>query len=332
MKFSEINNLTMLSEFLCINERELSEFLSDNDVSRFCKKMEIPKKNRNLGFRVVYKADNQILKNLHKVMQKHLNTLYVVPDAVHGFVPGRCTKTNARLHLGKKKILTLDIEDFFGSVSDTDIAQVFREIGCNSDVASCLAKLTTIKCKLVQGFNTSPVLANMVFKDTDILLESLCQKYNSIYTRYADDITISSDDELPSIAEVESLLANTQFRINRSKTKIMYRGKKQFVTGLTVFDRQYPRVPKQFKKRIRLQLYYIKKYGCTSYVMRKMGISEPDAVNDLQRDQILSRVIRLLYEIKGWIDYINSIEPSLARKYYEEYNTITDRILGRNGL
>jgi hypothetical protein len=125
------------------------------------------------------------------------------------------------------------------------------------------------------------------------------------------------------MTEIESILNNTQFRINRSKTKVMLRGAKQFVTGLTIFDNKYPRIPKQFKKIIRLRLYYIKKYGCISYVMRETGISECEADNDNHKLQILiDRSIRLQHEIKGWIDYINSIEPPLARKYYEIYNTI----------
>lgn len=313
----------MLSEFLCVDKHKLSEFLSDNDVSRYCRKMQIPKKNKSLGFRVVYKVNSEILKNLHKVLQKHLNILYVVPNAIHGFVPNRSTRTNALIHLAKQKILQLDIEDFFGSVRQIDVVHVLEEIGCNSDVASLMAKLTTIDGKLVQGFNTSPVLANMVFKDTDKLLDSLCQKYQSNFTRYADDITISSDGEMPSITELESLFANTQFRINKAKTKIMFRGEKQYITGLTVFDDKYPRVPKQFKRRIRLRLYYIKKYGCISYAMRETGISESEADNDYQKSQILlDRASQLQYEIKGWIDYVNSIEPTIARKYYAIFNTI----------
>jgi len=323
MEFSEIDNITMLSEHLCVSELSLSELLSNNDVSCHCEKMAIPKKNARLGYRIVYKVNNEILKNLHKVLQKHLNMLYVFPDSVHGFVSGRGTQSNAFQHLAKKRILTLDIEDFFGSVRDVDVAQVFEGIGCNSTVALWMAKLTTIDGKLVQGFNTSPVLSNMVFKGTDNLLESLCHKYHSEYTRYADDITISSDGEIPPITELELLLANTQFRINSAKTKIMFRGEKQFVTGLTVFDDKYPRIPKQFKKKIRLQLYYLKKYGCKSYAMRETGISEYEAENDYEKKQILQdRIIQLSFEIKGWIDYVHSIEPSLAKRYYESYNTI----------
>lgn len=323
MKFSEIENLTMLGEFLCVSKVNLSTLLSNDDSATFCTKMAIPKKNTHLGFRIVYKVNNQILRNIHKVLQMHLNEMYFAPASVHGFVTDRNTRTNAQRHLAKKKILKLDIEDFFNSISDSDIARVLERIGCRSDVASWLAQLTTIEGKLVQGFNTSPVLANMAFIDMDNLLESLSRKYQSEFTRYADDITISSDGELPSIAEVESILVNTQFRINKSKTKIMFRGENQFVTGLSVFDNKYPRVPKQFKRRIRLQLYYLNKYGGKSYVMRETGISEIEAETDYTKAEILhKRLIRVQYEIKGWIDYVNSIEPSLACRYYDIFNEI----------
>jgi hypothetical protein len=57
--------------------------------------------------------------------------------------------------------------------------------------------------------------------------------------------------------------------------------------------------------------------------MRETGISESEADNDYQKSQILlDRASQLQYEIKGWIDYVNSIEPTIARKYYAIFNTI----------
>jgi retron-type reverse transcriptase len=313
----------MLSEFLCVGQQSLSDFLSNDDVSRFCRRMAIPKKNARLGYRIVYKANSQILKSLRKVLQKHLNMVYAAPDAVHGFVPERNIRTNALAHLAKKQMLRLDIEDFFGSVKELDIVRVFEKIGCKTIVASWLAKLTTIDGKLVQGFNTSPVLANMVFEDIDNRLSSFCQRHHCEFTRYADDITISSNIDLPSVSEVESVLGNPQFRINKLKTKTMFRGEKQFVTGLTVFDSKYPRIPRLFKRRARLQLYYLKKYGCRSYAMHETGISEYEAAHDDEKAKILAgRQGELETKIKGWIDFVHSIEPLLANKYYEAYNSI----------
>ena len=103
----------------------------------------------------------------------------------------------------------------------------------------------------------------------------------------------------------------------------MFRGEKQYVTGLTVFDPEYPRVPKRFKRRIRLQLYYLVKFGADSYVFRELGLTEEDVRNDYEKMQLVSgRKVQLKYQVKGWVDYVNSIEPLLAEKYYEFYNAI----------
>lgn len=44
-----------------------------------------------------------------------------VHDAAHGFVPGRSHATHARLHVGRKVVASIDIQDFFGSVSATHV-------------------------------------------------------------------------------------------------------------------------------------------------------------------------------------------------------------------
>ncbi|OPY65051.1 MAG: Reverse transcriptase (RNA-dependent DNA polymerase) [Syntrophorhabdaceae bacterium PtaU1.Bin034] len=323
IKFSEIENLTMLSQFLYIKEDNLLTLLKEGAVSSCCEKMAIPKKNRALGYRVVYKVNSHLLKNVHKVLCGHLNAVYDAPAFVHGFVLGGCTRRNAAQHLNKKKILGLDIDRFFDSISENAIKEVFCGLGCRMNIAANLSKLTTINGRLPQGFNTSPVLANIMFGHLDAQLNSICNDYGCIYTRYADDITISTDDQLPPVARINDVLFTGGFRLNSSKERVMFRGKKQYVTGLTVFDPEYPRVPKRFKRRIRLQLYYLVKFGAKSYVMRELGLSEEDVRNDYEKLQLVSgRKVQLQYQIKGWIDYVNSIEPLLSEKYYESYNAI----------
>lgn len=323
MRFSEIENFTMLSQFLCVNEDKLSDLLKDGAITYVCQRMKIPKKTSLLGYRIVYKVNSQLLKSIHKVLYKYLNEIYEAPECVHGFVPGRSTKTNAAEHLGKKKVFKVDIHEFFDSIREHTITEAFHGLGCRSYFAAHLAKITTINGGLAQGFNTSPVLANVVFKPMDEQLNLICSQYHCKYTRYADDITISSDDELPPIGQIEAALSNGGFRRNLSKEKLMFRGEKQYVTGLTVFDSKCPRVPKRFKKKIRFQLYYLRKFGCKSCVMRELGISEHDAENDYEKARILhDHQIKLKLQIKGWIDYVHSIEPSLARRYYDAYNAI----------
>lgn len=323
IQFAEIDNLAMLSQFLRVKEDELSKLLSEGAVARCCIRMEIPKKNPSLGYRIVYKANSVMLISVHKVLFKHLNEVYKVPACVHGFVPDGCTQRNAAQHLKKKRILNLDIDSFFDSIDERAIREAFGRLGCRADIAGNLSRLTTINGALPQGFNTSPVLANIVFQPLDEQLSSICSDSGCVYTRYADDITISTDGQLPSVSQLGDILAKGGFRLNSSKERMMFRGGKQYVTGLTVFDSEYPRIPKRFKRKIRLRLYYLRKFGAKSYVMRQLGFTEEDISTSHEKFQDMSHhIVKLQYQIKGWIDYVNSIEPLLARRYYESYNAI----------
>ena len=105
----------------------------------------------------------------------------------------------------------------------------------------------------------------------------------------------------------------------------MNRGKNQYVTGLTIFDKNYPRIPKRMKKKIRLLLYYYKKHGIFSHIMHIKKISIDDVVNDLTLFfRIERQTIKLFYKIRGWIDYVNSVEPILAGKYYNDCDRINN--------
>ena len=47
----------------------------------------------------------------------HILTKVPVHQAAHGFVPGRSTVTNAAPHVGKGIVVTMDLKDFFPTVT-----------------------------------------------------------------------------------------------------------------------------------------------------------------------------------------------------------------------
>ena len=57
--------------------------------------------------------------------------------------------------------------------------------------------------------------------------------------------------------------------------------------------------------------------------MHVKKISIDDIVNDMT---LLFRIekltIKLFYKIRGWVDYVNSVEPILAEKYYNDCDQI----------
>ncbi len=146
---------------------------------------------------------------------------------------------------------------------------------------------------------------------------SLCNSFNASYTRYADDISISSNNYFQEKDTIKSILLKYGFSLNELKSQRFKKGQNQYVTGLSISDNLHPRIPKHIKHKIRQHLHYIELYGYHSHICHIYGYDQ--SVNE----SITSEMARKLRNyIKGWIDYINPIEPTLAQKFYEKYNLI----------
>ena len=341
MNIPEITNIEKLAEFLRIDSLTLEEIYSkQGNISNYGHmsllpplpntwyyRIFIPKKNKKLGFRIVYVVRNQNLLDLQKKIQKLLNKIYIPPSYVHGFVKYRNSKTNAELHLGKKYILSIDLFNYFESIKSISVTNMFITIGFTKQISDILTKVITLKNKLVQGFHTSPIVSNIITQSLDQELYQYCIDNNYTYSRYADDITISSNTEIPDIKKISAIIKNNNFSINYKKLRLMKRGKAQYVTGLTVFDSEYPRIPKRYKKQIRLILYYLKKFGLKNYCMYKLKLNDKKLKKDKEsRKQLNILAEYCLRNLYGWICYINSIEPIVANKYINEYKKINKRM------
>lgn len=324
----EISSLEMLSGYLRTDILHLKKLINGNklihgtmlkmignlndlkDYDLSIVRYSIPKRNPNLGYRHVFEIEDQFAIDTFKVLKFNLDDLYIPHPSVHGFVKGKNIATNATAHLGKKNLLTLDITKFFESITIDRVALAFTELGFEERISQALSEITTLSGNLVQGFHTSPVIANLVSNQMDIEIDNHCKANNSIYTRYADDISISSDGDLPSYSSIIEIISKHGFVVNESKSKFFRRGQKQYVTGLSIFDNKYPRIPKRIKKRIRQELYYICKFGLREHETNR------------KKDGVLkgSGNSSTMNRIKGWIDFIYSIEPEVAKVMYKDYN------------
>lgn len=301
-KPEEITSLTLLAGFLrCrIDQIEALKNKCDSVLE-----MRIPKHNRHYGYRVVYQPENYLLSNVLKCLQFELNKLYVPKKCVGGFVKGRGVAYNAMPHINKRVVLKLDIKDFFESIPFEMLVTTLVGYGFVTDIAKHIAEIVTLNRVLVAGFNTSPVIANMCCEDMDSMLVDFCQSKGIAYTRYADDLTFSGDN-IDCIDEIKSIIKRYGFLINEKKTRIYRKGGPQYVTGLTVSDDKYPRIPKSIKRQLRAEIYYVVRWGLVShafYNLRESGKS---------REEIC---VKVAVRIEGWLNYINSVEPIYAKKY-----------------
>lgn len=332
----KINTLKDLENLLRCDEAFLTQAINTdysvsdiNDASSYPKldgniyvsRLYIKKKGKAGGFRVVYSARSFQLDNTLKVLNNYFNRIFTPSVCVHGFVKNRNISSNAAKHLSKKYILSVDIKDFFESISTETIKEQLINIGFNENAALWISKITTLNNSLAQGFNTSPVIANIVSKLLDEQLINYCGDKIE-YTRYADDLYFSSNEIKPSVSEITKIIQDYGFKLNDEKTKLMIRGRNQYVTGLTVFDSNYPRVSKKIKRNIRLEIYFLQKFGYKKHIQRKLrnrGIKPDSLEYKLLVGKEISKTRDRLY---GWLHYINSIEPKFSEKYYQKLNKV----------
>jgi hypothetical protein len=117
---------------------------------------------------------------------------------------------------------------------------------------------------LPQGAPTSPVITNIICQRLDFILSAVAKRFGLVYSRYADDITFSSmhnvyQSESEFLKELHRIIAEQNFHVKESKTRLQKEGHKQEVTGLLV--NQNVNVQKRYIKQLRMWLYYWERYG-----------------------------------------------------------------------
>jgi RNA-directed DNA polymerase len=138
----------------------------------------------------------------------------------HGGVPDRSQLTCVEQHQRQKFVYSGDIQSFYPGIHFERVRNLFIELGCSAEVARALTRLCTNHHRLEQGFITSPILADRIFRPADERIIRLCEKHGLVYTRYVDDITISSPFNLrrSGIAKtIACILRGAGFKLNASK-------------------------------------------------------------------------------------------------------------------
>lgn len=244
-------------------------------------------KNRYQTFTIKKKsgADRTInspvkgLKSILRSLNIILQCVYEPHEAATGFVIEKSIVDNAKKHVGHHYVLNIDLKDFFHSFDRKWVKYGFSYEPFNlsgskakEELAFLLASLCTHpfeidgkeKTVLPQGSPASPTLTNILCKKLDRRLTGLAKRFGATYTRYADDITFSSqnniytdetfNNELKRIIEEDQNLI-----INPKKTRLQKAGYRQEATGLIVNEKV--NVHRRYVKQIRMWLYYWEKYG-----------------------------------------------------------------------
>ena len=219
---------------------------------------EIPKKSG--GVRVIAAPCDELKEKQRQLLQ----TLYEkgthlkkVSSYAFGFIPGRNNVSNAMVHAGKRYVLNVDIKDFFPACKENH--RIIQKLG----LTEYWSNMIFYKGSLPQGAPTSPLISNLFLSPVDMALPLILKLRISDdihYSRYVDDITVSSNSKAifsdVCLGIIKSILKKHGFEINNEKIKKMSRSRRQEVTGLVVNSGQVT-VSKQLRRKIRAAVHNI---------------------------------------------------------------------------
>nr|WP_315024189.1 reverse transcriptase family protein [uncultured Aminipila sp.] len=245
------------------------------------------------------------LKERQRWILKNILEKIALSDNCCGFVRCKSILDNAKPHVGKEFILNMDIKDFFPSINQNAIEDIFSNLGYVTPVARLLSEICCFNEVLPQGAPTSPYLSNIICIKMDYELNAFSKRINATYTRYADDITFSSSNDLNfAIVEIREILVKYGFECNDLKTHMMKGVTRKIVTGLLVNEEI--KILKQYKRKLKQEIYYCKKFGVTAHL------------ENVKADKF----INYREHLYGKAYYIKMVEPIIGEKFLKELDEI----------
>lgn len=332
-----------VADLLGIKERSLRYFLyavrPDNMYTQFV----IKKKN---GDNRYINSPDEKLKNIQRKLANVLNCVYKVKPAAHGFVVDKNIITNAKNHVRRKYVFNMDLESFFDQIHFGRVRGMLMNppYSIGSEAALVIAQIACYKGKLPQGAPSSPILTNMVCAPLDTQFTRLAREYNLCYSRYADDITFSSNKnvfpqeivytDLKGVhlgQEIQDILTKNSFRVNQRKTRIFDSRRRQEVTGLVV--NRIVNIRRNYVKKIRAILFHCQNDGIyqTAKVYVEKGNCNNSKIIEMLKNETEENqniVVEWFKAVlKGKIGYIKQVKGE-RNLVYLKYAKILNNIFG----
>jgi len=245
------------------------------------------------------------LKLLQRWLVRRIFDSLPTHPCAHAYVKGRSIWTNASVHRGCRFISRLDLENFFPSLTSTDVELLLshnRKLVDGSVLSDedirLVSALTCRFGKLTIGAPSSPTISNKLLYELDTRLTKIAEDSKVKYTRYADDLYFSSSlpgvlfEVCKQVTNVFMITSNPRLTINEKKTYHASGKKRMAVTGLRITPEGNVSVGRDLKRRIRVFAYKASK--------KKIGEEE-------------------LSWLCGMLAYVSSIEPRFVEQIKQKY-------------
>jgi RNA-directed DNA polymerase len=223
----------------------------------------IPK--RTSGTRVIAQP-SKMLKDYQRALVSVLESYFHVHETAYAYKKNTGIKQNAQQHLKSRYLLKMDFQDFFHSITPQLFFSVLKKLGHDIDVETEYlltqtlffnpSKKTDGKLILSIGAPSSPFISNVIMLGFDQVIDDICIKRNMTYTRYADDITFSTNEK-NSLFDIPVLVRTLLLEhfagaitVNESKTVFTSKAHNRHVTGITLTNSGQLSIGRQRKRMI----------------------------------------------------------------------------------
>jgi len=261
------------------------------------KVFHIPK--RSGGLREVAQPAREV-KIIQRWFMERLEPLLPLHEAATAYHSGAGIRTNALRHVDSDYLLKMDFKNFFPSILMADIIR-HLEAHCGQQYDSSAIKLIAYVCtwapkrtgplRLCIGAPSSPLLSNSVMFDFDTRLSSAATAGGVSYTRYADDLALSScrsgalNNYAGLVSNIVKGLEYPRLELNANKTVFASRAGRRVVTGVTLTADHRLSIGRVRKREIRAMYHRM--------VLGRLSPEEQQALS-------------------GLIAFANDIEPGFA--------------------
>jgi len=264
----------------------------------------------------------QLQRNLSDLLQdctEEINKSRGFKDQfAHGFKRDCSIITNATKHRRRRYVLNLDLQDFFGTINFGRIRGFFitnRDFALQPKVATLLAQIACHNHVLPQGSPCSPVISNLIGNVLDIRLAKFAFETGCTYSRYADDLTFSTNkpDFPPSIAKLiegqthawelgdklKDIIARARFSVNPDKTRMQYHNSRQDVTGLVVNTKV--NIRSEYRRKVRAMCHRL---FISGHFQRMVSVPDPNEPGVL----IPTNTVGTLEQLHGMLGHIHGVD------------------------
>lgn len=266
---------------------------------------EIAKRNSH-GMRIIAQPAREV-KPLQYWVMENLIQDFPIHDCAKAYRKSTSILDNALPHRNNSHILKMDFENFFISISEEDFRQFHREYlqASISDVdLEYIIRILfwrprgSTRKVLSVGAPSSPGVSNSMVYNLDCSISKICAEGGAVYTRYADDITLSANSPniLADMARELALLLPSitypRLRFNKKKTTLVSKRFQRRITGLIITNDGTISVGRDKKRTVRAMVH--------NFVRGKLT---PDDV----------------FWLHGYLAHLNVVEPEFIERLTTRY-------------